>query len=174
MFSTQEAGIEMRSRESLLALVAELDGDATELERVLANNRRAWERIQGGASDTLDWGSLAFTLHTAYGVLENYFLRISKYFENSLPPKFWHKALVEKMALDIPGLRPALLADPEGKRMVLELLKFRDRIRNLYGEDIDPGKTREIQGIAGSFFADFPAIHETFATRLRKIAEALG
>jgi hypothetical protein len=99
MISTQEAGTEMRSRESLLALAAELEGDVTGLGRVLANNRRAWERIQGGASDTLDWGSLE--------------------------------------------------------------------------EDIDPGKTREIQEIAGNFFADFPAIHESFAGRLREIAEAL-
>lgn len=43
----------------------------------------------------------------------------------------WHRALVDKMALDIPGLRPPLLADRQTVQDALTLLKFRHRIRNL-------------------------------------------
>lgn len=75
----------MRTRESLLALLAELDGDVVELERLAVQNRRAWERIRRGADDPLDGGALGFTIHSLYGVLETYFLRVSKYVENSLP-----------------------------------------------------------------------------------------
>jgi hypothetical protein len=163
----------MRSYESLLTLIAELDGDLVEFERVALRNRKAWERVEGGATDPVDWGALAFTIHTLYGILEGYFLRISKYFENDLAPESWHKALVEKMALDIPGLRPPLLGSPEDKSMVMQVLKFRHRIRNMYGEDLDPRKTSDIQAVTEALIARFPEIHRMFLDRLRAISEAL-
>jgi hypothetical protein len=163
----------MRTPESFLTLIAELEGDYRELRRVMSQNNRAWERIQTGSSDPLDWGALGFTLHSAYGILENYFQRVSKFFENSLPPYGWQKALVEKMALDIPGVRPALLAEESLKRGALELLKFRHRFRNLYGEDLDPEKTAEVHRIANSFADSFSDCHAGFVAKLRAIAEEL-
>ena len=163
----------MRTRASIAALKEELGGDIRQLERVLAHNAQAWERIQNGARDYLDWGALAMTLHTAYGLLENYFLRISKFFENNLPPDRWHKALVEKMSLDIPGLRPALFTDEGIAAQAMELLKFRHRIRNLYGEEFDPVKTEAIQGLASSFFPAFMEAHAAFTAKLDGIAGLL-
>ena len=162
----------MRTYESFLTLCAELDGDLVELERVARHNLKAWERIGAGASDPVDWGALGFTLQTLYGVLEGYFLRVSKFFESGLPSEAWHKALVEKMSLDIPGLRPPLLTSPELRRQVLELLKFRHRIRNLYGEDLDPGKTALVERITLEIMASFPSIHKEFLAKLMAIAEA--
>lgn len=93
--------------------------------------------------------------------------------ENNLRDDRWHQALVEKMALDIPGLRPALIEDAGRLRQVKELVKFRHRLRNLYGEDLDPAKTRDIQAIVTDFFEAFPAIHRRFVERLREIGDAL-
>ena len=163
----------MRTYESFLALLAELDGDVAELERQARHNRRAWERIEQGADDPIDWGSLGFTIHSIYGVLENYFSRVSKFFENGLPSDSWHKVLVEKMCLDIPGLRPPLLLSQEDKKSVIELLKFRHRIRNLYGEDLDPIKTAAVQGIATAFLGRFPELHGKFRAGLMAIGEKL-
>ena len=59
----------MRTRESFLALIAELEGDFRELGRLMAQNH----------SDR------------------------------------WHKSLVEKMALEIIDVRPALLVDETSK-----------------------------------------------------------
>ncbi len=112
----------MRSYESLLALIEELEGDAREIERVLERSRTAAERIRAGADDPVDYGALAFTIHTLYGVLENYFLRVSKYFENDLPSERWHAALAEKMRLDIPGVRPPVLTDAERLREIADAL----------------------------------------------------
>jgi hypothetical protein len=164
----------MRTYESLLALIAELDGDAIEMSRVHSQNLRAWERLEANGNDALDWGALAFTLHTLYGIAENYFLRVSRYFENSLPSDRWHKALVEKMALDIPLVRPPLLTATRDKLDALELLKFRHRIRNLYGEDLDPVKTAQIQAIAGHFFGSFPETHAEFRGKLLAMAQQLN
>lgn len=163
----------MHTYASILALIEELEGDVREIERLLKRNRTAWERIESGANHPVDWGALGFTIQTLYGVLENYFLRISKYFENNLADDRWHQALVEKMALDIPGLRPALIEDSMRLRQLKELVKFRHRLRNLYGEDLDPEKTKDVQAMVTDFFEAFPAIHRRFVGRLREIADAL-
>ena len=163
----------MRTYESLLALIEELKGDATEIERILQRNRTAWVRIENGANDPVDWGAVGFTIHTLYGVLENYFLRISRYFENDLPSDRWHQSLVERMKLEIPGVRPALFADDRHVKHVKEILRFRHRIRNLYGEDLDPKKTTDVQKVVEEFFSEFPGIHERFIEKLRSIADAL-
>jgi hypothetical protein len=39
----------MRTRESFLTLIAELEGDYRELGRIMAQNLRAWGRIRNGA-----------------------------------------------------------------------------------------------------------------------------
>lgn len=163
----------MRTRESMLALIQELEGDVAELDRLKARNDTAWGRLEAGADDPVDWGALGFTIQTIYGVMENYFLRVSKYFENSLPSDRWHQALVDKMALEIPGVRPALLTDPHEVRMVREVLRFRHRLRNLYGEDLDPAKTRDIQRTVTELLAAFPRTHHGFVAKLRSIADAL-
>ncbi|NBF39606.1 MAG: hypothetical protein GVY14_04265 [Spirochaetes bacterium] len=163
----------MRNYASLQALIQELENDAGEIERLRSRNETAWERIRQGANDPVDWGALGFTIQTLYGVLENYFLRISKYFENNLPGDRWHMGLVEKMRLDIPNVRPAFLETDEQLGEVRQILRFRHRLRHLYGEDLDPAKTREIQKVVESFFQTFPALHQRFIARLRSIADAL-
>jgi hypothetical protein len=163
----------MRTRESMLALIQELEGDVTELDRLKARNETAWGRIEAGADDPVDWGALGFTIQSLYGVLENYFLRVSKYFENNLPSDRWHQALVDRMALEIPDVRPALLTDPGTTGMVREVLRFRHRLRNLYGEDLDPGKTRDIQQTVTELLTAFPRVHRSFVAKLRSIADAL-
>lgn len=163
----------MRTREAVLTLIAELEGDATEIERVLAHNREAWERVSAGASGPVDLGALAFTIHTIYGVLENYFLRISKFFENNLPANRWHRELVEKMTLDIPGLRPALITNVNEKSQVLDLVRFRHRVRNLYGEDLDVKKMRDVQKSLQGFFGAFPKLHGIYICKLKAIADEI-
>lgn len=45
-------------------------------------------------------------------------------------------------------------------------------IQTLYGEDLDPTKTSEVQAVVGSIFAQFPERHERFVAQLRSIAVA--
>ena len=81
--------------------------------------------------------------------------------------------LVEKMRLDIPGVRPAFLETDEQLAHLRQILRFRHRLRHLYGEDLDPAKTREIQAVVDSFFSAFPDLHKRFTSELRSIADAL-
>jgi len=44
-------------------------------------------------------------------------------------------------------------------------------MRNLYGEDLDPVKTSEVQAIALRFFGGFATLHRDFKEKLLAIAE---
>ncbi len=77
------------------------------------------------------------------------------------------------MSLSIPEVRPAVLSTDEQVREVRVILRFRHRLRNLYGEDLDPYKTREVQSVVSSFFGRFPAIHTEFRNKARSIADVL-
>ena len=163
----------MKTQASFAGLIAELDGDLKELQRIAGQNARAWERIESGANDPIDWGALGFTLHRLYGILENYFLRISKFFENNLTSDRWHRDLLEKMRLDLPGVRPPLFTEESDYRSTVELMRFRHRFRNLYGEDLDPERTSEVQKRTLTLIAAFPKIHRRFRDKLSAIAEGL-
>ena len=77
------------------------------------------------------------------------------------------------MALDVPGLRPAFLPEAKYRDIVLELLRFRHRIRNLYGEDLNLELTERVQAKLLVLMDRFPDLHAEFARKLQKIAEAL-
>lgn len=83
------------------------------------------------------------------------------------------QALVERMELEIPGVRPAFLQSPEQTKQVREIVRFRHRLRNLYGEDLEPRKTTDVQRTVAGFFAQFPSLHATFVGKLQRIADAL-
>lgn len=162
----------MRTKEGFQTLLVELEGDVQQLKNIQEQNTKAWDRICAGATDSLDYAALGFTIHGIYGLLENYFLRISKFFENNLPKESWHKALVDRMGLDIPGLRPALLLEAKDKELVMVLLKFRHKFRNLYGEDLNPQLITLVQLQAQELLGDrFIQIHQEFCQKLSSIMD---
>jgi hypothetical protein len=59
-----------------------------------------------------------------YTCLETIFLRISQFFENQLNSEKWHKHLLEKMRIQINGVREQAISD-DTYYLLLELLKFR-------------------------------------------------
>lgn len=75
---------------------------------------------------------VAGVLENYYTCLETIFFRISQYFENNLAPQQWHRDLLDKMTLDIEGVRIAAVSE-ENYPKLLELLKFR-HFRRYYFE----------------------------------------
>ncbi|MCA1949980.1 MAG: hypothetical protein LDL24_05390 [Treponema sp.] len=53
--------------------------------------------------------ALGYTIHNIYGVMENACLRIARFFENGLNQNSWHRELLDRMIIEIPGVRQALL-----------------------------------------------------------------
>ncbi len=85
----------------------------------------------------------------------------------------WHRALVERMTLEIEGVRPALF-DIEFSHRVDELMRFRHLFRNLYKTPLIPEKVtlanREAEGIAD----DFHAYHKRFDGFLKQLKTELS
>ena len=67
---------------------------------------------------------VAGLLENYYTCLETIFLRVSQSFENKLDPARWHNDLLQKMTLEIEGIRTAAVSE-ETFSPLFELLKFR-------------------------------------------------
>ena len=67
---------------------------------------------------------IAGLLENYYTCLETIFLRISQHFENRLDPARWHNDLLQKMTLEIEGVRVAAVSEAAFSPL-FELLKFR-------------------------------------------------
>jgi hypothetical protein len=161
-----------RTTDDFERLIAELRSDAADLQVVVAENGRAWERIEHGADDRLDWAALGYTIHNIYGVIENYCLRVAKFFENGLEGGGWHRELLHRMTLSIGSLRPALLS-ADAYVLIDELRSFRHLFRNLYARPLDPDRTMSVQARVAPATAAFRDAHDAFVARLETIAAAL-
>ena len=74
--------------------------------------------------DNFDLVVLAEIITDFYTCLETVFVRISKAFENNLEKSRWHANLLERMRIEIPGIRKALLTD-RSYNMLKEIMRFR-------------------------------------------------
>jgi hypothetical protein len=79
-----------------------------------------------------------------YTCLETIFLRISHFFENALTATKWHQELLQKMTLQIDGIREAAISD-ETYNILVELLKFRHFKRYYFELEYDWDKLGFIQ-----------------------------
>ncbi len=71
-----------------------------------------------------------------YTCAETLFLRISRFFENSLQQERWHSDLLHKMTLEIRGVRKAAISD-RTYMILLEFMKFRHFKRYYFESDYD-------------------------------------
>lgn len=156
--------------EKRAALVAALTNEYEAIEANWRLNEEAWARIESGAEHVLDWSALGYTLHTVYTGMENYFVRVAKAFENDVPPESWHRELLHRMTLAIPGVRPALLSK-EQVRMIDQLRSFRHVFRHLYDDRLDPDRLRLLQSRVPDMRAGFGRAHSNFIEAIADLTD---
>jgi len=161
-----------RSADDTRALVGLLDNDITLLDALVEENRRAQERITQGASDSLDYAALGYTIHNLYSFLENYLLRIAKHFENNLDYPAWHSELLDRLSSDVPGVRPRFF-EPAEMGPFHELRSFRHVFRNVYRTRLRPDKVREVQRLVPDVVTTFRRAHARFRDILETMAQKL-
>jgi hypothetical protein len=161
-----------RKKSDVLRLVAELDSDMLLLDDLIKKNEKAWRRIESGSVDELDWAALGYTIHNIYNLLEGYFLRISKFFENALDPVTWHRDLIQRMTLDIEEVRPALL-DRELVGRIDELRSFRHVFRNIYQSELDPKRVELVQQRLEATLSAFKKAHNEFIDKQKTVSDQL-
>ena len=113
------------SIENLLLLIAEIQESQVVLHK-LRSLYNAYEKDFSNLEkrDLRDAVLLADILCNTYTCCETIFFRISRFFENHLEESQWHKELLKKMRVEIPGIRKALLTH-ESYQLLDELRRFR-------------------------------------------------
>ena len=96
------------------------------------------ERVPGPAG----LESLALQLHNLYSATEGLFEIVASACENNVDSDTgYHTALLRRMRIAVPGVRPAAISD-EALSLLDNLRRFRHVVRHAYGVEIDPRQLR--------------------------------
>lgn len=86
--------------------------------------------------------SLAYQLHNLYSAFEDLFRVVAEAFENNVATDGgYHIALLRRMMVSVPGVRPALI-DRQAYELLDSLRGFRHFFRHAYGTRLDPRKVK--------------------------------
>ena len=120
------------------ALAQRIRLEIEELDQTVAAVMRHWARV-GKVADDQDafLNSVALNLHRFYNGLERIMELVAIEMDGgTLGGEAWHSELLNQMAFELPGVRPALLS-AESARSLNEYRKFRHRVRNIYTTHLD-------------------------------------
>jgi hypothetical protein len=147
----------MPNKKEIPVLVAEIRNELTKLEKL--THRLATQ--QGRVDDEEISESAALRLHNFYTGCERIFKMIASEVNGVLPQNLdWHKRLLNQVALDVPGIRPAVIS-PETRKNLEELLNFRHVVRNIYSYELKPERVAELVKLT---IALFPVLAEEIET----------
>jgi hypothetical protein len=83
---------------------------------------------------------LGYSLHNLYCAIEDLLQEIARTFENQIEePSRYHRGLLKKMTIEIPGVRPAFFSEKSFK-ILDELRGFRHAFRHAYAYELDPSR----------------------------------
>ena len=132
--------------------------------------------LTGALDNAADWirqpgvGRLeacAYEMNRFYTVLERMLERICRSFENHLERNGnYHERLLQRLTLDIPGLRPAFLP-VEALSDLSELRRFRHLVRHAYDLTLRADRLGELVEMAGRIGVALPGWCDRFASAVR-------
>ncbi|MCS7282412.1 MAG: hypothetical protein RMK65_09365 [Anaerolineae bacterium] len=114
-------------------LKAEIEADLEAIGEIYA----ALDRYSSQLDTEAGRIAVAYYLHNLYNAFENIFRRVARAFGNTLSDEpGWHIGLLQRMRLDIPGVRPRLIS-PATYDCLDELRRFRHIFRSAYRLELD-------------------------------------
>lgn len=147
----------------LATLESEVRHDARVMAEALAC---AQDRISQPHPAGLE--ACAHHLHRFYNVFEQMGLRLAKAFENHIDDDAgWHSTVLNRLALDIPGVRPAFLPG-ESKRPLNELRGFRHIFVHAYELTFDEARMRALLEAACTVEESIDPLITRFFQRVRE------
>jgi hypothetical protein len=130
----------MPARDELTVLIGEVGKTEKLLDKVQAHYADFIENdFKTLGRKRLTAVFIAEVLEDFYTCLETLFLRISHCFENSLRRERWHGDLLDRMTIDIPGIRQRVISD-QTYGLLVEILRFRHFKRYYFELDYDWNK----------------------------------
>ncbi len=117
----------------------------------------------------------AVALHHAYRAIEAALARIAKVFGTEPAGANWHRSLLETMAMDVAGIRPAIVSSAALPDL-RELLAFRHFFRHAYVTPFDPGRLTALRDrairVSPVVLADFARIDVWLTTLAQRTGSA--
>jgi hypothetical protein len=109
-----------------------------QLQLIESIEKKLLERALGiTPEDSIRLESIAYQIHNLYSAIEDLLKLVAAYCENNITDtQQWHSALLKRMTLPIPGVRPALIS-PETFSLLNSLRGFRHFFRHAYGTNIE-------------------------------------
>lgn len=141
------------------------------LERVVERAEGALIRAEEQPADQDYYlAAAALDLHGFYAGVERLFELIASDLDESRPAsRHWHRDLLAQMALDVDGLRPAVLR-ADSRLALTDYLEFRHVVRNVYSFDLRSDRVKElVRGLRPAFsllrrdLVDFAAFLEALS-----------
>lgn len=131
---------------------------------------KAWQSFQTSEND-LFLDSVALNIQGAYNGLENIFILIAKEIDGSCPSDGnWHQLLLEQMATEIKGRRPAVISE-YSLRALSPLRGARHVVRHIYPFEIDDTRIEQTVQLIEPVFQQVNSELSAFAEFLRMSAE---
>ncbi len=127
----------------LLSLAQRIRAELTDLERIVRRAQEGWARAER-SSDDYYLDGVALNLHGFYAGLERLFALVNSQIDRISPEGAnWHQVLLQQMAVERPGVRPAVIS-PTTREALEEFRGFRHVVRNVYTFQFDPARVRHL------------------------------
>ncbi|KIH75468.1 hypothetical protein SAMN05660860_03269 [Geoalkalibacter ferrihydriticus] len=147
--------------------------ELVELSVLVARVEQGWTKASKSQDDFfLD--SVALNLHGFYSGFERIFERISSLIDENIPEGAnWHQELLNKMTLEIPGKRPAVISEDLKKNF--EMYRgFRHVVRNVYTYHMKPEKIEPLVKKLPSVFTTAEKEIQAFVDFMKNRADETG
>ena len=157
--------------ERLTRLAERIRSELVDLDRLVERAREGLRRAKR-ADDDLYLDSVALNLHGFYAGLERLFELTAAIVDGAIPQGAnWHQILLQQMAAEIPGVRPAVVSE-KLRDSLDEYRGFRHVVRHVYTFSFDPLKVQKLVEQAPAVVAQLRRELLAFAEFLEDRAEA--
>lgn len=157
----------------LRLLAAEVRAEKSRIDRTLAELTAAVDAVSRPDAERLQIYGAAALLETFYSGVEKALMRIAAATDSTPEGGGWHRRLLNDATLDLPRIRPPVLAETTA-RMLEPFLAFRHRFRNLYLFDLDARLVLPLLSDAPAAWAAADADLSAFADHLDALARELS
>ena len=128
---------------TFLTVASRIQYELDEIKKITKRIKLGWTKALQ-TSDDLYFDSVALNLHDFYNGLERLFEVIAENIDGvKLSGGRWHQELLQQMALELKGVRPAVISQELSEKLD-EYRSFRHLVRNVYAHQFKTDRMKPL------------------------------